>query len=654
MSSLRRAALFAATCLAVAASAAAQPSASAAPAGATAAKPAVPVPTGPVPLETFAKLPAIEAPSLSPDGKRLAAKIDREGAQVLVVMPLIGSDKPIAFSPDNADVNWWRWINDEWLAIGVGQNLRGEDDGLYATRVVTISAVTGKVNYVDWGNSGLRADDLLWVARDGSPRFRLAKEGGLFSDERYPSVVDVDASTGRVKRIVAPQADVWDWVADGSGQIRLGVRYNGTSRSFLYRASDSSGWQNVRPKSSDPKDALPMPMVFRADGSAVAIDDPDGRDQVYELALPSFTLGRKLFGVEGYDVDRLMVNAADDDVAGYGYVDRMRRRDYVDPALKDLQHGLDTTLGEGRGRIVSFNRDRSVMLVEVGGADQAGALYYWNTAGEQMQLLGYNSKELRGRKLSPVSTIRYTARDGTAMQAVLTLPRNRPATNLPLILMPHGGPAARDEEAWDWWVQFLAEQGYAVLQPNYRGSTGFGTAFFKLGEGEWGRKMQDDLIDAVDWAAKQGIADPKRVCIVGASYGGYAAMQAAHRDAGHYRCAVSFAGISDLAAMRRYDRDFLLGDGAKRFWAKQAPDFAAVSPRFFAANYAMPILVAHGTQDKRVPVKQSRMLVAELRKAGKPVDYLEQAGGDHHFTRSKDRLQFLQALKRFLDQHNPA
>ena len=152
-----------------------------------------------------------------------------------------------------------------------------------------------------------------------------------------------------------------------------------------------------------------------------------------------------------------------------------------------------------------------------------------------MQFLTWNNPQLRGRRLSPVRSVRYAARDGTAIEAVLTLPRDRPDKNLPLIVLPHGGPFARDSESWDWWTQYLAELGYAVIQPNYRGSSGYGTDFAKKGEGEWGLKMQDDLNDAVTYLAKEGIADPKRVCMVGASYGGYAAMRAAQRDGALYR-----------------------------------------------------------------------------------------------------------------------
>ena len=299
------------------------------------------------------------------------------------------------------------------------------------------------------------------------------------------------------------------------------------------------------------------------------------------------------------------------------------------------------------------------MIVHVGSADQPGTYYYYDTSAGVMSSLSKISQNFGpGIHLSPVRTIRYKARDGLEITAVLTLPAGRDPKNLPLILMPHGGPFARDSEEWDWWVQFLAYRGYAVLQPNYRGSSGYGTALAEKGEGQWGLAMQDDLNDAVDWAVKEGIADAKRVCIVGASYGGYAAMRGAQRDGGRYRCAISYAGVSDLSAMMRYDGRFL-NHGTRKDWMKQqAPDFASVSPINFAGQLSTPILLMHGRKDRRVQVSQSREMAEKLKAAGKIAGrdyiYVEQPLADHFFSRQADRLDFLQRMDAFLKEHNPA
>ncbi|GAA3902854.1 S9 family peptidase [Sphingomonas limnosediminicola] len=606
-----------------------------------------------VPIEAFAELPTIESPDLSPDGTKIVAKIAVRGKQVLLVKSLFGG-APVSMAQSDIDINWWRWVNNDWIVVGVGDevNLYGED--LYATSIVGVSADMKKMLAVDPQRTGLVADDVIWIAQDGSPRLLLSKETGIKTEsEWYPSVFDVDISTGKAKQVVYSHDGVWNWSADSNGVVRYGVIWDeGKKRGGIYRASASDDFHKIKLAGRE-ADSIPEPVVFRTDGTALAFDDGEGRDALYEMELPTFKLGKKVFGDDRYDVDTLVATAAGNDVAAVGIARNRKFYEWFDPYLKEIQGDLDKSLGPGNARIVSWNCDRKKLLVEVGDPSQAGAIYYWDTDFAEMQRISWNSEILTNRKLSQVSTVRYKARDGTNIEAVLTMPRGRSAKNLPLIVMPHGGPGARDSEEYDWWSQFLAEQGYVVIKPNYRGSTGYGTAFHDLGNGQWGLKMQDDLIDAITHLADQGVIDPKRVCIVGGSYGGYAAMRAAQRDFPHYRCAVSYAGISDLGAMLRYDRN-LLGKGVESYWKKQASDFSAVSPRFHAAEFGAPILIAHGIKDKRVPVKQSRMLVSELQKAGKPYEYLEQKLGDHHFSRSEDRLEFLKKLKAFLDKYNPA
>jgi dipeptidyl aminopeptidase/acylaminoacyl peptidase len=615
---------------------------------------ATPLPDA-VPIEVFAALPGIQDPELSPDGTKVAAKIEIEGQQYLVVQPLFGDGKPSALAQGQVDINWWSWVNNDWLVVGVGDEITLYGYDLYARTILGVSADMKTVKEVDRNRVGVEADDVIWIAQDGSPRLLLSKSTGIQGDsEWYPSVFDVDVSTGKAKKIVTSIDHVWEWDADAAGNVRYGTIWDdeGRARGLVYRGPDGGKFERVL-LSKRKADSIPLPKIYREDGVAIAIDDSDGRNAVYELSLPSFTIGKKLFGNARYDVEDVISNQAGTDVVGYVYVDRRSHIEWLDENLKDIQTGLDKTLGAGNGRIISWSRDRKRLLVEVGMPSQAGGLYYWNTDQESMQRIGWNNPTLKSRALSPVSTVEYKARDGVPIEAVLTLPRGRQHKDLPLIVMPHGGPNARDSESYDWWVQFLAEQGYAVIQPNYRGSTGYGKSFYELGKGEWGGKMQDDLIDAVGWLAGQGIVDPKRACIVGASYGGYAAMRGAQRDTKHYRCAVSYAGISDLNAILKYDRN-MMGKGVVEYWRDRAADFDAVSPRFHAAEFETPILIAHGAVDKRVPVKQSRMLVSELQKAGKPYEYLEQKKADHHFSRAEDRLEFLKALKAFLDKHNPA
>lgn len=622
------------------------------------ATPPAAVAAAPLPVEVFAALPTMESPSLSPDGTRIASKMAVAGNQYLVVRPLFGDAKPaIARLGGEVDVNWWSWVGSDWLAIGVGAEQKLAGEPIYITRMLGTNATMTRTNRLDWTRSGQIADTLLWHARDGSPRILFAKQVGIDTIEQtYPSVFEADLSTGRTHRIVGGQADVYNWYADSAGTVRMGWRYNDRSRkgTLLYRATADDSFKAIAVQRRNDEEGVLAPELFRADGGAIALDDADGHNAVYELSLPDLKRGKKLFGVDGYDVDDVIADATGADIAGVSYTGQGRRTEWLAPALREVQANLDKAVGVGNARIVSWNADRTRFLVALGGPSQAGGIYYFDVDDGRLQLVAWQNQAIKNRRLSPVSTIRYAARDGTPIEAVLTLPRSRPPKNLPLIVMPHGGPFARDAEDWDWWAQYLAESGYAVVQPNYRGSSGYGTAFAKLGEGQWGLKMQDDLDDVVGDLAKRGIADPKRVCMVGASYGGYAAMRAAQRGNGLYRCAVSYAGVSDLAELRRYDAKFLNGNGRGDWLKRQAPDFRAISPRYGAASFSIPILMVHGRMDRRVPVRQSQLMASALKDAGKPYDYVEQPLADHFFSRSEDRLDFLKRMKAFLDRYNPA
>jgi dipeptidyl aminopeptidase/acylaminoacyl peptidase len=262
--------------------------------------------------------------------------------------------------------------------------------------------------------------------------------------------------------------------------------------------------------------------------------------------------------------------------------------------------------------------------------------------------------------LAAVKPVTDTARDGALIHAYLTLPKGREPKNLPLIIMPHGGPyGVRDKLDYNDEVQFLANRGYAVLQPNYRGSGGYGDAFEKLGDGQIGRTMQDDLDDAEDWAVKQGIADRNRVCIDGASYGGYAALWGVERNPERYRCAASFAGVTDFNKMLKYDADFFTRSGRKKWNTRvrgdETFDMDSVSPAKQVAKLTRPVLIAHGKRDSRVPFSQFKEMRNALEDAHfAQVDYLVFDKEGHGFDTAEDEQKWYDALDAFLKKYNPA
>jgi dipeptidyl aminopeptidase/acylaminoacyl peptidase len=618
---------------------------------------------GAIPIEAFAEQELIRDPKLSPEGLRYAGMVSRDGKDYFAVLPVFpGKGEPV-FIPqgDEYDVYSWSWVNDEWLVVSAfgSMNVYGYD--LRTARAFGVSSKTGKVLSLAHREAGQNAADVVWIARDGSPRILLAVQHSVFQygENFFPEIVQVDVSNGRVIPLVDPVGGVLDWYADPDGTIRVGVRYDDRQRTFsvLYRDKAGELFRSIAYVRTREDESLMVPLVVAGDsGKALVISDQDGFDALYELDLPSMKAGSKVFGRGGYDIGNVILSPAHDRVLGVGLSDPRPRVEWLDPDMRALQAGLDGALStSGRtASITSFSRDSRRLLVKAQNASTPGTYFHFDRDTGVLTLLGHANARLRGDQLNPVTTIHYAARDGLNIPAVLTLPKGRQARKLPLIVLPHGGPRAQDVETWDWWAQALAQRGYAVVQPNYRGSTGYGTAFEMASYGQWGLAMQDDLLDAIDHLAAEGMVDPARVCIAGASYGGFAAMRAAQRDSGRYRCAISYAGVSDLADMLRYDRGFLSGGRRADYLHRSAPDFSAVSPLQHIEDFSTPILLMHGKRDRRVPVAQSRNLYAKLSRAGKTAEYIEQPLGDHYFSRTEDRLQFLREMLQFLDQYNPA
>jgi dipeptidyl aminopeptidase/acylaminoacyl peptidase len=618
-----------------------------------------PTNAGPLPASAFAQLPFIEAPSLSPDGTRVAARIAVQGKMRLAIIPLADTTKLKLLDPGDFELTSWKWVNNDWLLLRAGEMQPVEGDSWYVSRAFGVRADGGKINVLATPTAGQNGANILWIARDGSPHALIAMQNSIYANDEnfWPQVRDFDVSTGKSKIVQGSMTNVMDWYADTAGTVRMGIAYDDDRRSYrtLYRTQAGDSLKTIARTTGKGSTLSTLPaLILPQSGKAIAIDDADGFDAIYDFDLDTMKIGTKIFDAPGYDIDGHVLDPAGTKIIGFRYTDTRSHTKWLDPTLAQVQADLDKAVPNLWPDIVSWSNDLSVLIVHIGAADSAGAYYLYRPADGRMSVFATINATLGTKTYAPVKTVRYTARDSTEMSAVLTLPRGREAKNLPLILMPHGGPGVRDDEEWDWWAQFLASRGYAVLQPNYRGSTGFGTHFNKLGEGQWGLKMQDDLVDAVGWATKQGIADPRRVCIVGGSYGGYAAFRAAQRDKGVYRCAVSFAGISDMTAMLRYDGSFLNGGRNKDNLRKQAPDLKAVSPINFAADFSTPILIMHGKADQVVPVKQSREMVERLKAAGATYRYVEQPLGDHHFTRQADRLQFLEELETFLAKYNPS
>jgi dipeptidyl aminopeptidase/acylaminoacyl peptidase len=522
--------------------------------------------------------------------------------------------------------------------------------------LLAVDVSTGATRVVDPKSRGIYAGDVLYTDPSGSWAL-VASQNDIYS---YPSVKRVDLATGVATLVEKARTDVWDWYADEQGVVRAGVANEGRKWTVWYREAAGQPLRAIRGKFPKDDDSSVDRFIFgRGDNSWIMTNERTGRFAIYKYDFKAERVGEPLFEHPTNDVDDVTYDAVTGEISAIDYHDDRPRTAWLDPELKALQTKVDKALPGAVNRLVGWSQDHNRVLTWSGGGADPGQYFVLDRKAARMHALFAPYARVTPGGLSPVTAVNYSARDGLNLPAYLTLPQGREAKNLPLIVLPHGGPFARDEWSYDPLVQFLANRGYAVLQPQFRGSTGYGKDFVSRGYGEYGRKMQDDLDDGVDWLARSGKVDPKRVCIVGMSYGGYAAMWGAVRNPERYRCAASWAGVSDLRSQLSHDRKSFSATRYFKEWRTKVAgegkvDLAAVSPLAFAHQLKVPLFIAHGEEDETVPVTQSRKMVEALTSARANVTSAFYKDSGHDFGTAADVEDFLRRLEAFLAKHNPS
>jgi pimeloyl-ACP methyl ester carboxylesterase len=464
-----------------------------------------------------------------------------------------------------------------------------------------------------------------------------------------------DLATGRTSLARKGDSDTQSWLVDGRGELAAEEVYDKQTQRWAIKVF--SGSSSREAASGHAAIEIPSVLGFGPTKDTLLVQSIEGGDSVWRLlSIHDKTLGAPM--LEGTVFD-----APIEDPLTYGLIGGMRTGDvpeyvFFDPSLEGRWKSVVSAFDEDNVRFVSASADFSKILVLVEGPKYGYRYELVNLENPAAISVGQVYAGI-DRPLK-VRRITYAAADGLQIPAYLTLPQGRPAHNLPLVVLPHGGPALRDTAAFGWWSQALADQGYAVLQPNYRGSN-LNWQFLQAGFGEWGRKMQTDLSDGVRYLVKEGIADSARVCIVGGSYGGYAALAGVALDPGVYRCAVSVAGLSDLAGMLRWEsRGGIDARDTIRYWdrfwgvsGRTDPALDAISPIKHIGAVNVPVLLIHGRDDTVVPFEQSQLMFDALRGEKKQVELVTLKNEDHWLSRSETRMQMLEATVAFLRAHNP-
>ncbi len=615
------------------------------------------------PLDVYGRLPTIEDVAISPDGSRLAFVRTTGDARAVVVASIDDRKLLGMLKAGDNKVRAIAWADDSHLMITTSaatlpeglRGMKGEWFGLQlydvAQKTFTVLPDARRIQRVHVMNalSGLP------MVRRTNGETSLFLQGIHVDDRTRPALIRADIDTGFEALVSTGSHDIDHWLVDDAGVLVAEQGYDEEQQRWTISLRRDGRLREVL-SGTDPFGA-PSIQGFGPDGDSLLVQLVDGGESVWRsLAIKEGTLGPP-------PVELSMGKSPLEDPATHRMIGACAEDDgrcrFVD---HDLQARWDAIVQEYAGsivRVVSISNRLDKAVIRVDG--QRGGYKYC--------LADLRSGDVRSigdvydgisRPLE-VHAVEYSAADGLRIEAFLTLPPGVAPGALPLIVLPHGGPAVRDGMDFDWWSQALADQGYAVLRPNYRGSATT-QANLEAGYGEWGRKMQSDLSDGVRFLSKAGLIDPARVCIVGASYGGYAALAGVTLQTDVYRCAVSVAGISDPGRMLSWvnSRTLSSNSSAQRYWDRfmgaagpDDPVLARISPIAHVDAVHVPVLLIHGRDDTVVPYEQSQLMLQAMQKAAKDVKLVKLDDEDHWLSRGATRLQMLQATVSFLRANNP-
>ena len=626
-------------------------------------------------LKDYGSLPEVEHVAMSPSGTLVALhKVTAEYNRIVIIS--LATNKQVRVidisktSPDSI-----RFLSEDKLALVMSKMTFNPNfkDPFELSTAFLLDITAGTVRQllipgqtpIYAGQTGL--GHILGVSPDGNyaymKAFTFKEKSGTTTDDGnnvvYHSLLKVNLQEKKSPTVVSlGTRETNDYFIDDKGNVLAQESYQDHSNVHKIRAYIDDAWVDIFKEKTEiqTKSFVGVTPDYK---SLVMIetDTAKGRKAYYTMRLTDGTITGPLFGRDDADIDAV-IRTPQGVVIGVSYSGLIPSYQFFDPAVNQKVKDILAVFPDHTVYLNDWSPDWKNILVNVQGAT-APSDYYLFSDGKSAQFLTSAYPKVKPADLNPIGKITITARDGLKIPTLLTIPKKSLGAikNLPAIIMPHGGPASHDTIGFNWKAQALANEGYLVIQPQFRGSDGFGLAHEKAGHGEWGKKMQDDLTDTLAYAVKKGFIDSKRVCIVGASYGGYAALAGGAFTPDLYQCVVSIAGISDLKSMLAWGKSeqgkysWIVTYMEQQFSNGEADTqaMAAVSPESFAENFIAPVLLIHGLDDKRVPFKQSEQMNKALKKAKKSVTLVELEGEDHYLSNSLTRLRTLEEMVKFVN-----
>ena len=621
----------------------------------------------------FGALEAVSDISLSPDGANIAyiAPSTGEGNDLYVLGTTdVATPRLILRASGSPEIlRRCQWVNTVRIICTLGG--REEVDGeIYAfSIVIAVDATGGNVQVLSNGRGqnaigldfrggtmidGLQSDDdAILMMRSYVPQARMTSVGTRGGEGM--GVDRIDVNSGEASRVEPPRRDATDYITDGEGHVRIiGVQgeIGGTGQlsntvRYLYRATGSAEWQPLSTYNIISREGF-NPIVIDPQGNrAIGFAKLDGRRAVVSIALDGTAATQTMFSHPEVDIDALIFAGSTRRVVGASYVIERRHAIVTDGDLRRMSDALSRALGGMAVHIVDASDDNSAYLIWAGADTDPGTYYLYAPMMRQLRMLLPGRPQLDGAPLATVQSITYAAADGTMIPGYLTLPPGRTdARGLPAVVMPHGGPSARDEWGFDWMAQYLAGQGFAVLQPNFRGSSGYGDAWYQNNGFQSWRTAIGDVTDGGRWLVAQG-ADPAKLSIVGWSYGGYAALQSGVIAPDLFKAIVAIAPVTDLAQLRREGDRYNTGRIERNFIGS-GPHLREGSPAQNAAAIRAPVLMFHGDLDSNVDVEQARTMRRALQRVEGRIELVEYPGLAHNLGSSEARADMLRRIAAFL------